>query len=301
MESCWPNRPIQSLTAIFLAWKSFLVAIALGTAVARDYDTSTGLFFDRMYGANATVPTLAAKLTRWDALYFMHSTIKGYVYEQEWAFGIGLPATVGALARTLAGFTRPSHAVEPMVAIAIAHASHFVAVLALHRLTMMLSCNARLAFIASALHIFSPAGLFLSAPYNESPFACLSFVGNLLFAMGLGTQPTLRGEAAIVAAGTSIGLATTFRSNGLTSGLLFAGEALRRVVALINSPSPSRLLSLATPVLGGLCVASGSVVPQVLAWVRYCQSSDVSRPWCDTTFPSIYTFVQDHYWYVGRY
>ncbi|KAG6008890.1 hypothetical protein E4U21_003702 [Claviceps maximensis] len=313
------SRPVRSLTALFVTWKGFLLAVALGAALAPDYDTSTALFLERMYGPNASVPLAAAQLTRWDALYSVHSSVRGRVYEQEWAFGLGLPALVGAIARrsTSPAVDAPSYALEPLIAICLAHATHLLAVLVLHRLTMLLSGNSRLAFLSAALHVLSPAGLFLSAPYNESPFACLSFLASLLFAVGLkstsddsrqgrsAVQTALRRHMALLAAGLAFGLATVFRSNGLTSGLLFAVEAvnsLRRGV--LSSRSGRRrvveMVSVAVALLGGLCVAAGYVVPQTLAWMRYCARHGVlTRPWCDKMVPSIYAFVQEQYWNVG--
>ncbi|CCE30359.1 uncharacterized protein CPUR_04207 [Claviceps purpurea 20.1] len=301
-----PSRPLRSLTSLFLLWKGFLLAVALSAALAPAYDTSTTLFLERMYGRDARVPLLAAQLTRWDALYAMHASIKGRIYEQEWAFGLGLPALVSGIARLLAGVTPSGYALEPMVAILLAHITHFLAVLCLYRLTVLLSGNARLAYLSAALHILSPAGLFLSAPYNESPFACFSFLGNLLFAVGLTSAllGPLRTHGAMIAAGMSFGLATVFRSNGLTSGLLFAVEAVNSLRRIVVGGSGSQrvggLVALIVAVLGGLCVAAGSVVPQTLAWMRYCAGDrDVSRPWCDKMVPSIYTFVQEKYWNVG--
>ncbi|KHN99035.1 GPI mannosyltransferase 2-like protein [Metarhizium album ARSEF 1941] len=295
-----PSRPIRSLTALFILWKGFLLAISLGASVAPDYDTSTSLFFGRVYGANTTIPTVAARLTRWDALYFMHSTIQGYTYEQEWAFGLGLPTTVGAISRSLSSITPENYALEPVVGIALAHISHLVAVLALHRLTLLLSGNAKLAFISCTLHILSPAGLFLSAPYNESPFAGLSFMGNLLFATSLRSKAsTAKRNASMMASGILFGVATAFRSNGLASGLLFAVEAVKALRQFAQAPSLCILSSMVAPVFGGLSVAAGSVVPQTLAWIRYCGSDGLRRPWCENVIPSIYTFVQHHYWNVG--
>ncbi|KAG6005842.1 hypothetical protein E4U43_000538, partial [Claviceps pusilla] len=328
MDLFAPSRAVCSLAALFVTWKGFLLVVALGAALAPDYDTSTSLFLERMYGRNASVSLATAQLTRWDALYFMHSSIKGHVYEQEWAFGLGLPTLVGlvgALARRLAPSAGPStttttttmsaatYALEPMVAICLAHLAHFLAVLCLHRLTMLLSGNPRLAYLSAALHILSPAGLFLSAPYNEGPFACLSFVGNLLFAVALKStsgsgresksksrdpsQLSLQRHAAMIAAGLSFGLATAFRSNGLTSGLLFAVEAVNGLRRMASRPCRAGdAVSVAVALLGGLCVAAGSVVPQTLAWMRYCVPEGVvSRPWCAWAVPSIYTFVQEHY------
>lgn len=295
------SQPAKSLTALFAAWKGFLLAIALGAAVGADYDTSTSLFFERLYGRHARVPAIAARLTRWDALYYMHYARNGYVYEQEWAFGAAMPTAVRGILALLPSWGRDADAaVEPLVAIAVAHVSHLIAVLALYRLTMVISNDAKLAFVASALHIISPAGLFLSAPYAESPFACLSFVGNLLFALGIRNKRD-QGKrfALIVGAGAVFGLATAFRSNGLSSGVLFAVGAANCFLAFARGPSLSRLLTLTAPVIGGVCVAAGSVVPQFVAWRRYCGASLDGlepRPWCSRTIPSIYTFVQDEYW-----
>lgn len=297
----YESRPLTSLFAAFIAWKGFLLAIALGAAIGPDYDTSTSLFFERVYGQGVAVPALATRLTRWDALYFMHSAREGYVYEQEWAFGPGLPTAAAGVARLCAmlGFNADA-VVEPLAGIAIAHVSHFIAVLALYKTTVVISNDRRLAYVASLLHLISPAGLFMSAPYNESPFSCLSFVGNLLFAVSFKTGPTsLRRNMLVTGAGISFGLATTFRSNGLLSGLLFAVEAVKCLVGFGQSPSFPRLVALVSPVVGGLFVAAGSVVPQAMAWLRYCNSGDVGvelRPWCSRTIPSIYTFVQAEYW-----
>ncbi|PHH88908.1 hypothetical protein CDD83_6888 [Cordyceps sp. RAO-2017] len=296
-----PSQPIRSLTALFALWKGFLLAVALGAAaLGPGYDTSTSLFAQRLYGSRARVPAVAAALTRWDALYYMHYVRSGYVYEQEWAFGAAMPLLVRALA---AAIPSAGHQLEPLLAVVVAHASHLAAVLALYRLTAVVCGDARIAFISSALHILSPAGLFLSAPYAESPFAALSFVGCLLFALGIKNKHRAATRAAaVIGAGVVFGLATAFRSNGLSSGLLFAVGALRCLVVFARSPTWSRLLALAAPVIGGLCVALGSVIPQALAWKRYCRDSPAElevRPWCLRTVPSIYTFVQSEYWNVG--
>ncbi|KJZ74585.1 GPI mannosyltransferase 2 [Hirsutella minnesotensis 3608] len=306
MEEVSPlSRPKGSLIALFAAWKGFLLAVALGAgALGRDYDTSTSLFFDRVYGSQTRVPAPAAALTKWDALYFMHFARAGYVYEQEWAFSAAMPLLARGIT-SLFLFTSSGHDVawEPVFAIAIAHISHLVAVLALHRLTMIMCGDARLAFVASALHIVSPAGVFLSAPYSESPFAALSYTGTVLFALGIKHKRNwFKRAAGVIGAGVLLGLATAFRSNGLSNGLLFAAGALSCLLLFARGPGMSRLLALVAPVVGGLCVAAGSVIPQALAWKRYCRDLPAGlepRPWCNSMMPGIYTFVQSEYWNVG--
>ncbi|KAL7926687.1 glycosyltransferase family 76 protein [Trichoderma austrokoningii] len=295
------TSPIYSLLAVFVAWKAFLLSIALATSVSHDYDTSTSLFFEHLYGAGINASTLATKLTRWDALYFMQAAHKGYTYEQQWAFGAALPVAVDGILKPLRGLHLVGDgALEPVVAIVFTNSAHLAAALALHRLTLVLFQNKRLAYVAAVLHVLSPAGLFLSAPYAESPFACLSFLGNLLFAMGLRPSTAAwKRMLAFLSAGVSFGLSTAFRSNGLVSGLLFAVQAIHCLLDLFRHPSVSRLMLLASLIIGGLFIASGSAVPQTVAWYRYCKVDAEPRPWCHRLVPSIFTFVQGHYWNNG--
>ncbi|KAG8667608.1 ER membrane glycoprotein subunit of the GPI transamidase complex-like protein [Fusarium poae] len=288
----YESRPILSLTTIFAAWKGFLLSIALGASIGPDYDTSTSLFFDIIHGASTP---LATRLTRWDALYFMHDAVNGKVYEQEWAFGIGMPAAVRGICGLLG-----LRLWEPIVAIAISHVAHLSAVLALYQLTMVLCNDRKLAYLASVVHVLSPAGLFISAPYAESPFACMSFIGNLLYAISIKNNPdSLKRNISVIGAGLAYGISCTLRSNGLFGGVLFAVEAVKCLLALRDSFTVYKILRLIAPVIGGILVAVGFVMPQVLAWMRYCNGGGEQRSWCGQRIPSIYTFVQAEYWDVG--
>ena len=106
------DRPILTLTLVFVLWKSLLLLIAL-TSPGHGYDTSAYLSFagngfgNVENGIGTTVrssveaPTLAQKLLhrglnrilttlyRWDAIYFVEIAERGYKFEQEWAFGWG--------------------------------------------------------------------------------------------------------------------------------------------------------------------------------------------------------------------
>jgi len=103
------NSPVLSLTLIFLAWRTTLFAVAL-LSPGPGYDTSTSLLFDAMenfhgLGAQTTSESwaaslaerLARKLVRWDAIYFATVSHRGYLYEQEYAFGMGLTSVVSFL------------------------------------------------------------------------------------------------------------------------------------------------------------------------------------------------------------
>jgi phosphatidylinositol glycan class V len=191
---------------------------------------------------------------------------------------------------------------EVVVAIFVAHLSHLVSTLLLFKLTIAIfpAPNVRFAFIAAVLHILSPAGIFLSAPYAESSCAMLSFAGSLLFVKSTTAErkASTGHDALVLLSGIAFGIATTFRSNGILNGLLLLEEAskiLWNLQYIFDFVSIRRLVCTG---LGGLFVASGFFLPQYIAYTEYCLESDVAstRPWCGNTLPSIYTFVQEYYW-----
>jgi GPI mannosyltransferase 2 len=291
------SRPLVSILTFFTVFKALLLSIAISAAVAPDYDTSTTLFFTR-HAAIAGIPSAASpaqRLTRWDAIYYMSAVRNGYVFEQDWAFGLGLPtltAWLSSICTRLLGF-QGSPGFQALLAISIAHVSHLIAVLALYQLTARLSGDHRLALVSSLLHIVSPSGLFLSAPYAESPFACLSMLGHLLYSKSFGGA--LRNDLNLIASGALFGLSITFRSNGLLNGIVFTVEAALALQQVAQSSEAKDARRFFASVTGGMLVAAGAVIPQVLAWQTYC-SLENPRPWCSKLIPSIYGFVQETYW-----
>jgi len=188
---------------------------------------------------------------------------------------------------------------EAVLGVGAAHVSHLLSVLVLYRLGILVWRDRRVAFVGACLHVFSPAGIFLSAPYSESTFALLSFAGYFLYAKGCyAREPTARSDAWQLLAGAVFGVATVFRSNGIFNGLPFAYEAAQELVRFLRSPDRVTFRRLIFLGVGGLCVGAGLVVPQLVAYQRYCSglSGASPRPWCARVFPSIYTYVQELYW-----
>ncbi|KAL2266180.1 hypothetical protein VTJ83DRAFT_5532 [Remersonia thermophila] len=326
------THPHRTLATAFVAWKLALFLIACGAVLAGEaYDTSADLVIHGT-GSGTTVSRdsfatrLVTRFCSWDAIYFVSIARGGYLHEQFWAFGSGLPGVVRGvvaagrrlgLVSPAAGSAADAFA-EGLVGIAVASTAHFLSALALYRLGEVVFGREPsqrktnpLPLIAALLHILSPAGLFLSAPYAESSFAFLSFTGYLLFALscrldGHGKRPALR-DAYTILAGILFGVATAFRSNGILNGIPFAWEVVRLLPGLAGEdPRRSKgdaLRRLVALGLGGVCVAAGTVVPQAVAYQRFCfmmgDQGVEPRPWCGRWLPSIYAFVQSHYWNTG--
>ncbi|MDA4132855.1 MAG: mannosyltransferase family protein, partial [Thaumarchaeota archaeon] len=105
------QHPTRTLLSVFVAWKAVLLLIAAGSCVGPTYDTSSGLLLsspDGRLGAFSSNGTTAAgdvvglflrRLTSWDAIYFVQVSRRGYLFEQEWAFGSGLPLVIAAVGK----------------------------------------------------------------------------------------------------------------------------------------------------------------------------------------------------------
>jgi hypothetical protein len=91
-------KPHLSLIVIFAAWKLFLFAIAAGSRVGDAYDTSASLALgpEQQQGLRSVMSGLAARFSSWDAIFFTQVARRGYAFEQEWAFGPGLPIVTRA-------------------------------------------------------------------------------------------------------------------------------------------------------------------------------------------------------------
>jgi phosphatidylinositol glycan class V len=189
--------------------------------------------------------------------------------------------------------------IEGLAAVFIAHLSHLLSVLVLFQLTLALfPRHSRIfAFVSASLHIISPAGLFLSAPYAESSCALLSFAGTLAFYKSFAARGSLK-HFLILLSGLSFGIATTFRSNGILSGFLLLEQAVRLLMGLLKGLETRNILSLISTGVAGMLVGAGFVLPQYIAYTEYCRADTLARPWCQRTLPSVYVFVQDHYWYA---
>lgn len=203
----------------------------------------------------------------------------------------------------------------PLVGVVFTNACHLASSLVLYQLGLYLWADSTWALVAALLHVLSPAGLFLSAPYAESPFSLLTFVGWLLLAKsctraGGPSASAVPSHLLTLLSGITFGLATVFRNNGLLNGAPFAFEFLLTLYRLVEDPdvgrTPAHLTRLVVLGLSGLSVAAGFIIPQLWAYRVYCSaptayaSPDLApiepRPWCLSLVPSIYNFVQTHYW-----
>lgn len=194
------------------------------------------------------------------------------------------------------------------VGIAVSHIAHYLSVLALYRLSVNVfgqqsRAQELLCFLAAILHIISPAGAFLSAPYGEPLFAMLNIGGFYLYSSAFLDARARKGassHAKLLLAAGLFAVASTVRSNGVLSGILFAYDALVYAWAIVSRGlSKEACVRLAVTIVGGCIVGLGFVFPQAIAYLSYCTTEETLRPWCQRLIPSIYGWVQEQYWLVS--
>ncbi|KAK5108213.1 hypothetical protein LTR62_008669 [Meristemomyces frigidus] len=310
---------LRRVTQLFLRWKLTLFAIAIACPGHDGYDTSTGILFDQHRASGQAswfayvVESVARKLTRWDPIYFVSSASRGYVYEQEWAFSRFMSGLTSFVARVLFSYLPLSHIVKCALAgILLSVAAHFAATVILYNFVHFLTPASdtrkrQLAFTTACLHVLSPAGIFLLAGYHESAFALLNFLGLYCYATAVDNRFATYADAYqidavwTIFAGFWFGLASMVRSNGLLSGIIFAWDAvamLPRLPDILRTRDTERITRFTATIVAGTLLAIGFVAPQVSGYLHYCTAGE-TRPWCNKFPPSIYSFVQSHYWDVG--
>lgn len=191
--------------------------------------------------------------------------------------------------------------------VIVSHVAHYLSVLVLYRLSINVfghdSQRKRLVcFLAAALHIISPAGAFLTAPYMEAPFSFLNITGLYIYSsshIDLDSGKRSLSHVKLLLSGCFFAVATTVRSNGILSGIPLVFDALIHSYDIVSRRSFwAAGIRLCFVILSGCIVALGFAVPQYFAYTNFCMGDSISRPWCQSLVPSIYGWVQAHYWYV---
>lgn len=183
---------------------------------------------------------------------------------------------------------------------------HLLSVLVLHSLLAVILTrrqHGNVAFVASTLHILTPASLFYCAPYSEALFSLLNLTGMLFYAQSKASVTegglALTVDAYMLGSGFVFALATLMRSNGLLSGLIFLYDVTRYLPQIKTGQLNFwTIRKIVVTCIAGLTIALGFLLPQYIAYKEYCGQGAIlhPRPWCQRSLPSIYSFVQSHYW-----
>ncbi|CBX94368.1 similar to GPI mannosyltransferase 2 [Plenodomus lingam JN3] len=304
----------RRLVGFFCLWKALLLGLA-AFCPGPGYDTSAYILFDSSTTRHLNLANLShadqlvLNLFRWDALYFVDAADHGQVHEQQWAFSWAYSHLLRVVGQSFPGAVECPLQYYIVAGIIVSNVCHLLSVLVLYRLLALVLDSLqrrRVAFVASVLHILTPASLFMSAPYAESLFSLLNFTGMLCYvqsklAAKCGHASFLE-DVYKLSSGLLFASATLMRSNGLLSGLILLYDVGRYIPLFL----PIRLnyhnmRSILVTCVAGMIIICGFLGPQYVAYREFCgrEGSSGRREWCDKSIPSIYSWVQSHYWNVG--
>ncbi|KAK9457446.1 hypothetical protein V1511DRAFT_514857 [Dipodascopsis uninucleata] len=289
---------LLTLSKVFLLVKSILFTIP--QLVVSQYDTSSQLIFN----SSEAPKWLSYGLSRfivWDTVFFIKIAQRGYIYEQEWAFGwlwTRLIRWVGDITiAPILKFLWPSIPSElddlgesvnsvysyGIAAVTIAHVGHYLATVMIYFLAKKLEhtvtgkTNTSFPLIVGLLYVISPGGIFLSSGYSETVFAFCSFLGAYF-----------RETDRYISSGIAFAICCLLRGNGVLWGIVFLNDLYEMI-------KNRRWFKAIEVIIGGILVGLGFFSIQFLAYIRYCPG----REWCQNIPPLIYGYVQSHYWNVG--
>lgn len=188
-----------------------------------------------------------------------------------------------------------------LLAVVVSNASHFLSAIALYHLSAIVFSDRAtpsrrvLPLVAALLHIISPAGLFLSAPYSESLFSLLTTTGYWLYTKSTKSSAGIGQSFLLLMSAVSLSISCTVRSNGLLHGIPFLIDFILELGQFVRRPGFLAVFRITTLGICGLMIAGGLVLPQFIAWRQFCLGSSKAE-WCGNTIPSVYFWVQDKYW-----
>ncbi|KFM25627.1 GPI mannosyltransferase 2 [Auxenochlorella protothecoides] len=282
-----------------------LVGIVLSDAAFVDLDTSasqqnrpcdrqcSGTGTSCLAGGSAHT-TIFDDVSAWDSVFFVRVAKCGYETDMINAFFPLLPLVM----RLGSAFLLPLHGLMPLeslltlAGLLVNIAAFSAAALALWRLSVQVLGDERWADAAVLFFCINPASVFYSAAYTESLFAAFTFWGMLL----VYTNPWTA-----VAAFT---LAAMARSNGIL-GCWFLMHALLSSTFRTGRVSWTGVLRCW---IGCLTICAPYALMQGMTrgmrgYLTYCgvgrDAALQPPPWCQSTLPSLYGYVQRQYWDVG--
>lgn len=106
-------HPVRSLTIIFWTWK-LLLFLTVVLSPGPGYDTCSTLMPSGNPDTDLAsdfghlgLPPVLLRFVRWDSIYFLQIAERGYLFEQEWAFGYGYTLSIFTSGTLLLAFPPP--------------------------------------------------------------------------------------------------------------------------------------------------------------------------------------------------
>ncbi|XP_076471499.1 GPI alpha-1,6-mannosyltransferase 2-like isoform X2 [Babylonia areolata] len=264
----------------------------------------------------------------WDAVYFLHIAHHGYTYENCVAFFPLYPMLISVIKEV--SLLCPCLSLSSLLLVSgvvVNVALFVVTAVVLLQLGLRVTQDFHLSYLAAVLFCINPASIFMTAPYTETLFACLSFGGMLLIR-----------QQKLFAGTILIGTSALTRSNGVVSmGFILhflAVEYVQYIMSTYRAHRNSMLTFFGLLIEKTVTVGVRAVVFLLVGFIpfvffqsyiyrHFCfpDNWDVRldpalvshgreegyklvgegpvSPWCLDPIPLSYSYIQSHHWDVG--
>lgn len=312
----------------------FLQAVA--NALVPDHDANVFISPEdptlRKTKGDVIVNIVLGGIKRWDAQYFIHIAQYGYTYENCLAFSPLFPLIVRYVAyilNSILGSFLNFHSVLLISATLVNLLVFIKSADVLHRLSIRILRSECRAYKSVILYCVNPASIFFTAPYSESLFALMSF-----YVMYKCTEnETLRFASIDITSSLPAAFSMISRSNGIVNlGFIFYASLKnviertlpeiaykyktikhRLILPFLLLPLFTSCVALFLTVVVALipyvmvqtynyfkfCIHSDHNLPEFLTSTEFLLPGTAESPWCNSSLPLSYTYIQSHYWDVG--
>ncbi|XP_041980484.1 GPI mannosyltransferase 2 [Aricia agestis] len=286
----------------------------------------------RKTNADFIIDKLLGGLKRWDSQYFIHIAQYGYTYENCLAFYPLFPLIVRYVAfvlNSILGTIFNFHSILLISASLVNLVVFIKSADMLHKLSLRILRSECKAYKSVILYCVNPASIFFTAPYSESLLALMSF-----YTMFKCTEnETLRFGSIDILSAFPAGFSMISRSNGCVNlgfilytsfknvvektfpEIVYKYKTLKHriILPILLLPLITSCVALSVTVIIAVmpfllvqtynyfkfCIHNDHNLPEFLMNTEFVLPGVAESPWCNTSVPFSYSYVQSHYWDVG--
>eukprot|EP01107_Rhizomastix_libera_P010880 TRINITY_DN28210_c0_g1_i1.p1 TRINITY_DN28210_c0_g1~~TRINITY_DN28210_c0_g1_i1.p1 ORF type:complete len:464 (+),score=53.93 TRINITY_DN28210_c0_g1_i1:3-1394(+) len=302
-------------SVVIRAVESRVVILLLGVVlshVLRPYDTCDTLWDTPAAGVGGVVRGVLAVFSHWDSVFFLSIAARGYAHENAHAFFPLLPTATAAIASVLRivlpEFLIDSHSLLMLSGFLFTNFCYVLSAYFLEKLTLSVFGKEKTDFAEKVVSVYliTPANVFMSAIYTESPFALFVFAGCYFLECRKYWVSMMM-----------FTLSAATRGNGIICCGFLIFEAINRFFPIANKFYPSneaKVKEILKHWIFTLLRMSIIVIPYIMVQrigaKTFCQiyqkqneiNSSVSIPeFCSSKsfIPGHYGFIQSKYWNQG--
>ncbi|CAK7895261.1 GPI mannosyltransferase 2 [[Candida] anglica] len=312
-------KVVRRITALFFLVK--IVQLTIVYCTPRQFDTSSHIIlssnidskFAFIHTASSygipkvlalTFTDILDKFVVWDNVYFSDLFVNDIKFEHQYVF---CPLW-WRFVKYIGDHTKGDFYTVLFIGTIIANLCHYLSCIVLYFFTLETFARSKffnhtnlvkLSERTSLLYVLSPAGIFLTTSCSESPCALLTFIGLYIREISLdynsfdliNSKVSVRNPITYIISGIIFAISYGIRANSVLLGVLYLYDLYKFFI--VNQNMKDSILSL----IAGSNMFIAIVISTWFPYMVFCPNG--RGEWCDSYFPSLFSYAQSHYWNNG--